>query len=83
MNNDKHQPVIAGRYLISPITRRLDNGWYACSVSIRSAPGHGSTDRVLRLTRIFRDSLSACEYAIGEGLRWVGAARAAQVACAA
>ena len=31
--------ITAGKYLISPITTLLDNGWYACSVSIRSGSG--------------------------------------------
>jgi hypothetical protein len=75
MNYNDSKPVTAGNYLISPITRLLENGWYACSVSIRSGSGRGSTDRVLRLTRVFRDSLTACEYAIAEGLQWVSAGR--------
>lgn len=61
----------AGKYLISPLLKRLENGWYACSVSIRSGSGQGTTDRVLRLTRIFRDRLEAADYARGEGLQWV------------
>ena len=32
-------PVTVGKYLVSPIIRLLDNGWYACSVSIRSGRG--------------------------------------------
>jgi hypothetical protein len=27
---------------------------------------------VLRLTRLFRTKLAAAEYAIGEGLQWIG-----------
>jgi hypothetical protein len=68
-----HAPIASGKYLISPMTRCMDNGWYACSVSIRSGTGRGTTDRVLRLTRLFRDSIAACEYAIAEGLQWIAA----------
>lgn len=64
-----------GKYLISPTTRRLDNGWYACSVSIRAGQGQGATERVLQLTRLFRDSLLAAEYALAEGLQWIGIPR--------
>jgi hypothetical protein len=69
------QPVTVGKYLVSPIIRMLDNGWYACSVSIRSGRGEQSTDRVLRLTRLFRDALAAAEYAVAEGLQWIGGTR--------
>ena len=69
-------PVIAGKYLISPITTLLDNGWYACSVSIRSGSGSGTTDRIVRLTRLFRTALRAAEYALAEGQQWIAASPA-------
>jgi hypothetical protein len=50
----------------------LDNGWLASSVSIRSGSGSASTDRVLRLTRMFRCATDAAAYAHAEGLRWIG-----------
>jgi hypothetical protein len=64
--------VTVGRYLISPITKMLGNGWYACSVSIRSCCGSGTHDRVLRLTRLFQTRLAAVRYATAEGLQWIG-----------
>jgi hypothetical protein len=67
------RPITAGKYLISPITTLLDNGWYACSVSIRSGSGSATTDRIVRLTRLFRTGVRAAEYAIAEGLQWIGA----------
>ena len=72
--NDKNDNITVGRYLISPITRALENGWYACSVSIRSGAGHGSArhDRVLRLTRLFRTRPAAARHATQEGLQWIG-----------
>ena len=70
-----HETVKVGKYLISPLTKSLENGWYACSVSIRSGSGSASTDRVLRLRRLFRDRWAAAEYALAEGLQWVGIAR--------
>lgn len=68
-------PTTVGRYLISPSIRLLENGWYACSVSIRSGRGQATTDRMLRLTRLFRDAVSAAEYALAEGLQWIGVSR--------
>lgn len=74
-DKNKHGPLTVGKYLISPLTRPLDNGWFACSVSIRSGSGSSTTDRVVRLTRLFRDQLAAAEYALAEGLQWIGIAR--------
>ncbi len=64
---------MVGKYLISPLTKLVEGGWFACSVSIRAGSGRGTTDRVVRLTRLFRDRLAAAEYALQEGLRWVAA----------
>ncbi|QJW84894.1 hypothetical protein HK414_18825 [Ramlibacter terrae] len=72
MNNVQEQTLKVGKYLISPLTRPLDDGWFACSVSIRSGSGSATTDRVVRLTRLFRDRIAAVEYALSEGLQWIG-----------
>ena len=63
--------ITVGKYLISPLTKLLENGWYACSVSIRSGSGSGTHDRVLRLTRLFQTKLAAVRYATAEGLQWI------------
>jgi hypothetical protein len=68
-----HAPVTSGKYMISPLIKAVENGWYACSVSIRSGSGQGTTDRVLRFTQMFRDGRIAADYARAEGLQWVGA----------
>jgi hypothetical protein len=65
-----------GKYLISPLVKVLENGWYASSVSIRSGSGSATTDRVVRLTKLFRDQLQAADYALQEGMRWIGIAPA-------
>lgn len=69
---DLHPTRTVGKYLISPLTKPLADGWIACSVSIRAGSGRGTTDRVVRLTRLFRDRLAAAEYAMSEGLQWIG-----------
>ncbi|MCG2593907.1 hypothetical protein LZ009_14070 [Ramlibacter sp. XY19] len=61
-----------GKYLISPLVKALENGWYASSVSIRSGSGSATTDRVVRLTKLFQSQLQAAEYALQEGLQWIG-----------
>ena len=71
---DHHANVTVGKYLISPLVRPADDGHYACSVSIRSGSGSATTDRVVRLTQLFRDRIAATEHAVNEGLRWVGGA---------
>ncbi|MVQ28804.1 hypothetical protein GON04_05085 [Ramlibacter sp. MAH-25] len=65
--------MVLGKYLISPLIKVLENGWFACAVSIRSGKGQSSTDRVLRFTRLFRDHGSAADYARSEGSQWIGA----------
>jgi len=69
---DSQDNITVGKYLISPLTQVLANGWYACSVSIRSGSGSGTHDRVLRLTRLFRSKVAAVAYATAEGLQWIG-----------
>ena len=69
-----------GKYLISPLVKALENGWYASSVSIRSGSGSATTDRVVRLTKLFRSQLQAAEYALQEGFRWIGIAPVAATA---
>lgn len=80
MQDPKHCPFNVGKYLISPFTRALDNGWFACSVSIRSGSGRSTSDRVLRLTRLFKDPLAAADYARGEAMKWISAPAAALAA---
>jgi hypothetical protein len=78
--HQNHDTIAHGKYRISPMTRLLDGGWYTCSVSIRSGTGRASTDRVVRLTRLFQSSIAAADYALAEGLRWIGAVRGAPLA---
>ena len=72
--NQNNDNITVGRYLVSPITKALEDGWYACSVSIRSGAKGGSArhDRVLRLTRLFRCQIAAASHATAEGLQWIG-----------
>ncbi len=72
MNTHQHLPLTVGKYLISPLTGIPQDGWFSCSVSIRSGQGRATTDRVLRLDRRFRDRSHAAAYAMNEGLRWMG-----------
>jgi len=69
----QHQGLELGKYQISPLTKAMPDGWIACSVSIRSGRGSATTDRVVRLTRLFRDRIAAAEYALAEGVRWITA----------
>lgn len=65
--------IQVGKYLITPLTKALGNGWFASSVSIRSGTGRGTTDRVLRLARLSRTEPEAVQRAIAEAHNWVGA----------
>jgi hypothetical protein len=73
-------PVRVGKYLISPLPRRLSNGEWAASVSIRSGRGSSTTDRVLRFTPRFESALAAVDYATGQALSWMGLPGAAVMA---
>lgn len=72
MKTTASNPITVGKYLISPLTKALEGGWFACSVSIRSGSGSATTDRVVRLTRLFRTASEAAKYAIQEGFQWIG-----------
>ena len=66
---DSH--IAVGKYLVSPLTKRLDDGRFVASVSIRSGRGNGMHDRVMRFTPLFASSASAVRYATEQGLGWV------------
>jgi len=61
-----------GKYLVTPLIKLSANGWFAGCVSIRSGSESATTDRVLRLTRLFRCAKEAAHYAHAEALRWIG-----------
>ena len=82
MNNNNNSAVTIGKFLVTPLTRVLDNGWFACSVSVRSGTGSATTDRVLRLTRLFQTKASAAQYALAEGMRWLDARQQPQLMAA-
>ena len=63
-----------GRYVVSPLTRLLDDGAYSASVSIRSGRGQASSDRVLRLIGRFTTADGALRHAATQGRAWVHAA---------
>lgn len=67
------EPRKVGKYLVSPLIKDQGDGWFASSVSIRSGSGSGTSDRVLRLTRLFRRAADAADFAHTEALRWIGA----------
>lgn len=69
--NNLNTNIAIGRYLVSPLTKRLDDGRYAASVSIRSGRGSGMHDRVMRFTPFFACDKSAIDYATQQGLSWV------------
>lgn len=60
-----------GKYLVSPLSKRLDDGRYGASVSIRSGRGSASTDRVMRFKDLFESADAAHRYAHEQGLIWV------------
>ncbi len=64
-------PTCVGRFLVSPLSKPLDNGRFGASVSIRSGRGSASTDRVMRFNGQFESADAAQRYAHDQGLIWV------------
>lgn len=71
LHSNSHTNTTVGKYLVSPLTRQLDDGRFAASVSIRSGKGSHTHDRVLRLDPVFADHIAAAHYATSEGLQWI------------
>jgi hypothetical protein len=65
-----HHNISLGRFLISPLTRQLDDGRYTASVSIRSGQGQATHDRVLRFVPTFDNAADAARFATSQGLNW-------------
>ena len=64
--------ITLGRYLVSPLTRRLDDGRFSAAVSIRSGQGRGTHDRVLRFIPDFDTAQAARRYATRAAIEWLG-----------
>jgi hypothetical protein len=71
MTQIPNSPRAVGKYLVSPLSKRLSDGRFAASVSIRSGHGSETHDRVLRFTPSFTTQAAALSYASGRGLTWV------------
>jgi len=75
--------IAAGKYLVSPLIKDLDDGRFSASVSIRSGRGSGMHDRVMRFTPRFGSHAAAVRYAVDQGLGWVRDRTAPLAHCAA
>ena len=69
-----------GKYLVSPLTKRLPDRRYAASVSIRSGQGHATHDRVLRLLPLFDSPHDALRFATEQGMAWLHERHGASIA---
>jgi hypothetical protein len=81
--SDLIPPTTVGRYRVSPLCRRLEDGRYAAGVSIRNGQGSATTDRVMRFSGSFGSPADAQRYAREQGLLWIlrSGARASRGAC--
>jgi len=79
---NKFSPISLGKYLVSPLSQRQEDGRYRASVSIRSGSGTAVTDRVMRFVGSFDSDRAARRFARAQGLAWV-ASVLSPVACAA
>lgn len=67
-------PLLDGRCRLSPLSRRLDDGAFSASVSIRRGQGSASTDRVVRLAPRFDSEGDAMAYARQQATTWISEA---------
>ncbi|MFM2111687.1 MAG: hypothetical protein RLZZ271_347 [Pseudomonadota bacterium] len=58
---------LAGKYLITPMTRMADSGLFNATVSIRSGQGSGTHDRIYTFKPEFDMRESALTYAAAQG----------------
>jgi hypothetical protein len=65
-----------GKYLVSPLSRRLDDGQYSAAVSIKTGRGRATHDRILRFVPVFDSLAAAIHYASEQGLGWLAASAA-------
>jgi hypothetical protein len=70
-NHHQGDTATIGRYLVSPLIRKIGDSLFAASVSIRSGHGSGTSDWVLRFTQPFACPDTAGRYATEQGLNWV------------
>lgn len=71
ISNSSRPSVAIGKYQVSSLSKRLDDGGYRASVSIRSGRGSATTDRVMRFTHRFDSEPAAHLYAHEQGMIWV------------
>ena len=69
--NSMNTNIAVGKYLVSPLTKQLEDGRYAASVSIRSGRGSGTHDRVMRFIPVFGSNNAAANYATAQGISWI------------
>jgi hypothetical protein len=63
--------VAIGKYRVSSMPLRLEDGRFGSGVSIRSGQGSASTDRVLRFIGQFDSEAAAHRHAHEQGALWV------------
>jgi len=60
-----------GKYLITPITRKRENGQFTSVVSIRCGRGSETRDKIYTFARPFKSQETALMYAASEGRKWL------------
>ena len=69
--NFQNNRIAVGKYLVSPMTRNLDDGAYQACVSIRSGSGSGTHDRVFSYDARFINADEAIAHATEQGMSWL------------
>ncbi|MBL8287375.1 MAG: hypothetical protein JNL85_05260 [Rubrivivax sp.] len=67
-----HTSLQVGKYLVSPLTRRIGGRRFLAAVSIRSGRGSMTHDRVVRFSPVFDTDEQATRFATEQALAWIG-----------
>jgi hypothetical protein len=62
------EPIVVGKFVVSPLTTATDSGRFAASAVIRSGHGPGTHHRVLRFVPRFSTRDGARRYAVEYGV---------------
>lgn len=65
------QPIAAGKFLLTPMTRSARNGLFTAALSIRRGQGPQTHDRVYGFTPEFDNRECALRYAADQGRSWL------------
>lgn len=71
MHTSHTEPLTVGKYLLSPLARLCENGYFNALLSVRSGRGQGTHDRIYTFIPEFATRESALRYAAAQAQDWI------------